>query len=354
MEFRSNVNKKLDLAVLVFSLLTIVVYIPTLLKRAEAADTIFRHTVPTAGDDHEYQIQAVNLLHGFGFADSISLPLETYHLDLSTKLGARLEEQYREEGLQKPSHSFYRGPGLPLLLSATYWAFGNRTIVARRLLATLVWLTAVVLVLAGAYMAGWIGSLAGGVAALYYVNYFAEGGKQTFGTFGHIMTEIPSAFGIAFFVLLFLMFVRKKAVTMLILASVSYLAVVFARSNFIVALPFLLLYLCHLRRPWREFFLMGAIVVIPVGLWSLYASVTLGRWVGFTTQGEIAFPQFNNIGVLNGVGPERAYQGEWNPGFELDKDGNWILPTPYKYGLEPGENGWIKGLTFWKNNLTQL
>src|SRR5262249_20199124 len=34
--------------------------------------------------------------------------------------------------------------------------------------------------------------------------------------------------------------------------------------------------------------------------------------------------------------------------------GKWILPTPYRNGAKPGENGWIKGFTFWRDNITHL
>src|ERR1043166_8471424 len=111
MESRPNVNRKLDLAFLVFALLAISVQLPGLLKRAEVADEKSRQSIPTTGDDHDYQIHAVNLLNGFGFAESMSLPLETYHLDLTTEAGARLRERSGEEGLLRPRYSFYRAPG---------------------------------------------------------------------------------------------------------------------------------------------------------------------------------------------------------------------------------------------------
>src|ERR1044071_2396514 len=120
MESRPNVNRKLDLAFLVLALVAISVQLPGLLKRAEVADEKSPHSIPTTGDHHDYQIHAVNLLHRLGFAESMSLPLETYHLDLTAEAGARLQQPSATGGkrvgegsdlLEKQSHRDWRLDG---------------------------------------------------------------------------------------------------------------------------------------------------------------------------------------------------------------------------------------------------
>ncbi|MFN8455553.1 MAG: hypothetical protein U0401_12945 [Anaerolineae bacterium] len=289
-------------------LIVIAGYLPKLLDQAEIADLNTNHSVPTVGDDSSYTVAAINLLNGLGFADTISLPLETYRLDLTTPLGVYYQQTYAAQGPVAPEYSFYRAPGFPFLLSGAYALFGTETIVARRLLAILTWLTALLIVALGFYLAGWVGSLAGGVTALYHLNYFSDAGVPTF---ERILTEIPTAFWIVLFGFLFSIYLSKRRWPILLGAVAALTCAILTRSNFLLVLPFLLIYLYFRHRHLPELLLVGMTVVLPVGMWSLYASITLGQPVAVTTQGEVAFPQFNNLDVLEGVGPQRALQGGW-------------------------------------------
>src|SRR5258708_28992570 len=55
--------------------------------------------------------------------------------------------------------------------------------------------------------------------------------------------------------------------------------------------------------------------------------------------------------VLTGI-PEISPPGRWNPGIGFDTKGVPFLD--YHNDAQPGENGWVKGLTFWRDHLDLL
>src|SRR5258708_36916111 len=96
-----------------FFTLLILLQAPSLFAKSDEINLKFNDLIPVAGDTHEYQRLAVNLLNGRGFTDSIVLPLETYHLDPSfSPLGKLLENTYNTNGHKtKARYSFYSSPG---------------------------------------------------------------------------------------------------------------------------------------------------------------------------------------------------------------------------------------------------
>jgi hypothetical protein len=302
--------------------------------------------VLTVGDDINYQAIAVNLLYGLGFADTISLPLETYRFDLNSEWGKHYENKIAEQGLQKPSPSFYRAPGFPLLLSSTYAVFGYKVLVARKMLAVLAWLTSLLALLTGAFLAGWLGTVAGGFTALYYLKY------SGMLNFERILTEIPAAFWVMVFCFFLVVYLRNRKFTFLILWAISLGGLIFFRVNFLPALPFILLYLYFKGHRRRDCLVALFIIGLPIIAWCIYASTSLGRPIMMTTQGERAFQECNNIDTLEGIGPQRWNQGGWNPGWVIHEDGTYTRTN--RHAWKPGENGWVIGLTFWWENLSQL
>ena len=339
-------SKKISAGVFLLFFLILGFHLPRLIYQANLADEKFAGTVPTIGDDSSYQLNAINFLNGFGFADSLSLRIEEYHLDLTTELGKYYKDTYEQKGRMPPHCSFYRAPGFPLLLSATYAIFGTETIVARRLLAALTWLTALFILVIGAYLAGGIGTVAGALTAFYYLNY------SSVINFERILTEVPASFWVAFFVLLFSAYLENKSILFLILSSLCLSAIIFTRANFLPAIPFLLFYLYLQKTRGRDLLVFGSIPILLVGIWCSYASLYLGRPTLMTTQGQVAFPECNNIDVLEGIGPQRWNQGGWNPGWKLNADGTYT--NTQRYALREGENGWLKGLSFWIENPEKL
>jgi hypothetical protein len=333
-------HNKLALMIFVGFLVIIGSHLPALLDQADVADENLSRSVPTMGDDKGYQILAINFLNGLGFSEAVSLPLETYHLDLDSECGAYIKKTYEANG-RVPAWSvqFYRAPGFPLLLGATYGIFGNQTLIARRMLAVLLLLT-------GSCMAGWLGALAGGIVALSHLNC------SVLLDFERMLTEIPSAFWVALFAFWFTVYLKKDHISVLILSAISLAGIVLTRPNFLPVLLLILIYLYLRKHRLRELVILGAIVSVPVVAWCVYASVATGDLVTLTTQGQVAFPECNNIDTLEGIGPQRWNQGKWNPGWELLKDGSYV--NTFRHSPKPGESGWIKGLTFWKENITQL
>jgi 4-amino-4-deoxy-L-arabinose transferase-like glycosyltransferase len=316
-----------------------------MIVEAKSIDEELGGTVPTQGDDHDYQILAVNLLAGKGFASSISLPLNIYHLDLETDFGEQAIAQYQANGpVDPPAYTFYRAPGFPLLLAVAYRIFGIHTLVARLLLVALAWLTAVILLLLGAQLADWLGAICGALVGLYLLTFHPSVNAA------RILTETPAMFWVALFALCFTIYLRKRQFTTLFLAALTLTCAIYTRSNTVMALPFFLLTI-WLSDHRRDAIIFLSIILVPISVWSIYASTTRGQFTAFTTQSEIAFPQFNNRDVLEGVGPDRLLQGLWNPGYYLE-DGT--LLNDYHNAAQEGENGWVKGLTFWYENNEQL
>jgi SAM-dependent methyltransferase len=331
-------------AVLIATLLMLLFQLRVLWGRALTADNAMRSTIYSMGDDFEYQMLAVNLLRGRGFTEAIIGPLADYHLDLTSSFGEVIVEQYEKTGTYL-GLTFYRTPGFPLVLSMAYAIFGLKTAVARLLLAMLAWLTSILLLLIGRFSGGPMNWVAGSIVALGFLYHPMIDLQRT-------LTEIPATFWITLFALLYMLYLRRSQRWLLVCASVAYAGAVYTRSLFLTSLPLLMAYEYGRRRQYQPLLIVGAIVLLPVAAWSIYASAAAGKIIPFTTQSEIAFPQYNNIDVLEGVGPNHFMQGGWNPGWLQDKQGVWH--SDYRYAPQPGENGWVKGLTFWRQHYLQL
>lgn len=320
-----------------------------LLADARAVDTILNGKVPTNGDDHEYQRLAINLRYGVGYTGDLLLPIETYKLDLTTPFGRQLAQQYHAEGnVKNPAiWNFYRAPGYPMLLSIAYSIFGDSTLTARYLAAVLIWAVAMLTLITGAIWAGWRGALAGGIVGIIYLlpyvirNWGAES----------LMTEVPTTFWMALFGLCFVLFQKTGRVSYFLGLAVILVCLIYTRANMLLLLPLFVVYFAITKVAWRRIILFSVVVAVPVGLWTAFASVNLGSFVSFTTQGAIAFPQYNNISVIEGVGPDRLFQGEWNPGYHLESG---RLVRDNRFMPKEGENGYLLGLSFWRDNPTLL
>ena len=328
-----------------FLLLTIL-----LLNRARAFDAASGGTVPTTGDDWNYQTLAVNLLYGLGYRNDYILPLETYHLDLTTPKGVELRNRYADQGSihYDADANFYRAPGYPLLLSLSYRVSGNSTRNARYGTVILIFGVAILLTLMGGIWAGWRGILAAGtIGLLYMFPSFMRGSDLN-----RLLTEVPTTFWITLFAFFFVLHQKTRRSGYLLLAAVALACAIFTRAVLFIAFPPLILFCLATKVRLRLIALFSTLIILPIVVWSLYASTTAHKVIVFTTQGEIAFPQFNNVDVLDGVGPQHLYQGGWNPGRVLNADGTWI--SDYHNAAQPGENGWLKGLAFWRDNFLQL
>jgi hypothetical protein len=341
--------RKQNLLIVLF----LILYLPfflMLLSEARAYDLRYGGTVPTIGDELDYQPLAVNLLYGVGYKQDLVLPLELYNLDLTTPRGQQLARQYQLKGIVKvePVMHFYRGPGFPAFLSVVYSLFGNTTLVGRLMTAILIVAVAVLILLTGSNWAGWRGTLAGGIAGLLYLL------PQVLRTWDvdRLLTEVPSTFWVTLFGFLFVLHQKTQRTSYFLLATLALLCALFTRSNLMTLLPLLLVVFVLQRYPLRLIVAFVIILAVPLGLWSLYATAQLGKFVTLTTQGEIAFPQYNNPDVLYGIDADHTFQGDWNPGWYYNEAGE--LTTDYLYAPQPGENGWVKGFRFWLENPLQV
>ncbi len=320
--------------------------LPVVLEQAERSDRLMKGTLPVEGDSPEYQVLGVNLLYGRGFAYSVTLPPETYHLDLTTQWGRDLKEQSEKGALPQPAvYTFYRAPGLPLLLSVTYGVFGNNTLNARRMFAVQAVVTALLLLATGTLLAGAPGALAGGLTGLYYLS-----DEPRLYQFVDFLTEAPTAFWVALFCCLFVLYLKQRRFLWLVLAALALAGGTLTRSNLLPIAPFVAIYLWRSGHSLRRIALLVSIVFVPVITWSAYASLTMGKLVVFSTQGENAFPQYNNLDIV--YGNEFGRPGDWLAG-----RGRLVIGAggaTYSNAPQPGENGWAKGLTFWRDNVLLL
>lgn len=344
---RDNNYRSFRLFLIILFAVTILAHLPLLLDKAKASDKKYAQQVNTGADDLEYQILAVNLLNGYGFDDGINLPINEYHLDLTTPWGQQTLDTYQKNPTElRNRYTFYRAPGFPLMLAGTYALFGNSTMIARNMLVALALLTALCLLAIGTIWAGWIGTLAGGLVAIYYLDFHP--GLFDFET---ILTEGPSAFLVACFSLCIILYLKKRSRLWLYLSAICLSFTILVRANWLIVVPFFLCYLWLEHISFKQLIIFGLITILPLLAWSTYASFTMDKLVILTTQGEPTFPQYNNRDVLEGIGPDHSGQGGWQPGREYDAQGHYIND---RNDPEPGENGYIKGLTFWRDNITQL
>ena len=309
-------------------------YLPIMWGKAEQVDRAFDGKI-ARWDDRMYQAQAINLIHGYGYSTFPHLPKEKYYLTVPLDSGVGY-------------FTFKFPPGVSFMMGAAYRLLGEKTLSVRLMYATIIWFTAVLLLLAGYSMAGWLGAVAGGLVGFYYmVQGGGVAGAEGFYN-GRTLSEPIAVLWISFFTLLFTLYLKKDLPLYLYLSAISLIGFVFTRANFLTVIPLLYLFLYLTRRNLTQLSIFIAITTIPIIAWSIYASMTTKHLIIFTTQGEQDFPLFNNMDVITGFGPEEINQGNWQPGFAYTKKGE-IYIDGYNFA-GPNENGWIKGLSFWINN----
>ena len=329
---------RLGALVLVFVYLSSL--LPGIVWAARHMDKLAEQRVPP-WDDSDYQALAVNLLHGYGFTESLLLPLEEYKTS-------------RDESLFNPDYifRFYRAPGFVFLLTGLYAITGVSSLAARLMIGILIWFTALLLPWIGDRLAGWVGSLAGGLAGYFLIKLsLLMKGPEGYLS-GRILTEPLTAFLVTQFALLCILYHQKRHRGFLYLACLTLAGVVLTRANFLTALPIFLIWIFYETRQWKPVIIAATFLFLPILAWSGYASYVLQSPVLLTTQGSQDFPRFNNPEVITGFGPERLHQGGWQPGFIMGADGEPILTN--SNAVKAGENGWLKGLQFWFSNPEKL
>jgi hypothetical protein len=321
-----------------------------LLLEARAMDAWLGGLVPITGDDHEYHRLAVNLRYGYGWTESILPPIEQYHYDFSSDLGQQFLSQFQEQGIVDVDTiwDFYRAPGYPAFLSIFYTVFGTTSLVGRSMTAVLVGAIALLITLTGSIWAGWRGALAGGIAGLLYMT---PGVIRIWGM-DALMTEVSSTFWVTLFAFFFVLYQKTHRPFYFVFMVFALIWALFTRANLVTLLPLLFFYFIAARVPRLLIAFFVIALAVPLVLWAAFASSQMGRLVTMTTQGEIAFPQYHNIQVLEGIGPDRLYQGDWNLGRHFDENG--VLVPDWRFAPQPGENGWVKGFRFWLENPLQV
>jgi hypothetical protein len=334
--------------ILIFVFLLVMAHLGhQLFKAAADADRVMNKKVSTDGDAHGYQKTAVNILHGFGPADSESLPLEEYKLDLSTPWGLEALKYEKEHGPREVISRFDRPPGFPFMMAVVYAVTGVETIYARYLLAACVFFGSLFLAIGGYFAGNKIGAIAGMITALFYISTAQPS------WFEGILTEIPASFWVACFFMFFACYERlsKYRSVLMLFSAISLEMFIFTRFNFFTTVPFIFLYLLYRRAPIRHICIFLAVTILPLVIWSAVATKSLGKLTIISTQGSGLFATSNNSDSLYGVGSDGWNRGGWNPGWVKSETGS--LSCDYKH-LPSDGSGWSYGLNFWKNNITKL
>ncbi len=306
-----------------------------LINLTKIVDLQTSHSVVSGVDDIEYVTPAVNLVYGYGYVQSIILPLEIYHTGPVGFLVPRGPGQYFIS--QRP-------PGTSLLLAGIYGLFGTGTIYPRMVFIILAWVTGLLLLFTGTMLAGWIGAIAGGLAGLYYC-VFSQAVDYALGL-GVINSEIPSIFWISLFALVFVIFLKKLKVLPLIISAFCLSCFVMTRGNYFPSVFFLFVWmLIFLGKPFRKkSFLFLVLVLLPSIFWSIYIKA-FQQVTGYYYQPQAvsAFAITNNLDVLEGVGPAHVNRGDWPP-----QDGVYLVNgLEPDYWPKPGEDPTLKALKFW-------
>jgi hypothetical protein len=321
-----------------------------LLLDARAVDAQLGGLIPITGDDHEYHRLAINLRYGHSWTESILPPIEQYHYDFSSDLGQQFLRQFQEQGIVDldPVWDFYRAPGYPAFLSIFYTVFGATPLVGRSMTAVLIGAIALLITLTGSNWAGWRGALAGGIAGVLYMfpDVIRIWGMNA------LMTEVSSTFWVTVFAFFFVLYQKTRRPVYFVFLVFALIWALFTRANLVTLLPLLFLYFIIARYPRSLIAFFVIALAVPLVLWAAFASSQMGKLVTMTTQGELAFPQYHNIDVLEGIGPERLYQGDWNPGYVIGENGD--VTIDWRHASQPGENGWVKGFQFWLENPLQV
>lgn len=301
-------------------------------------------------DQVQYQLLAVNFAHGHGFTDAILEPVETYNfaLDITDPVALEALSTEHQKMTAGARRDFYRAPGFPIMLGATYAIGGNTMLTAEVLRITMIGAIAYLLLVSGALWGGLRGTIIGGIVGLLYLTpemirpWSAE----------RVMTEVPTTFLVTLFTLFMVIYGRNRKTWVMVVIGLTFAAMMLTRANFLTALPMLIGYFWLRFVPHKQIAIFTVCAVVPIALWSVYASSHVGKIVSLTTQGEFAFPQFNNDGVLNGAPGAPWTMGMWNPSSNIDPQTG--IASFWDYAPQEGENGWVKGFTYWRDNLQEL
>jgi hypothetical protein len=328
--------------------------IPWVLTREyQRVTTTFGRYAPSGGDTLDYQPLAVNIARRHGYTITLYRSLSSYGFRVDTRNTRFLQREQDTDGMVSsvPEQDFYRAPGWPLLLAGIYTLFDVDARAARIALAVMVWLTSVGLAALGYVIARNRGLAAGAIVGMFYA-ILPEVLRSW--TLEPLLTEIPAALWATLFALLLALYERRRGIGWMIAAALAYACLALTRSNYLLAVPFFMIYLLWRARSLVPPLIFAVIIGLPVAGWSLYASAQNGRFVPLSTQSDIAYTHFNNPDVITGVGPFRFARGGWSPGWIMSEDGTRLIALDWRYMRQPGSSGFSQALRFWRENLLQL
>ncbi|MGO8705567.1 MAG: hypothetical protein ACLQVA_17280 [Candidatus Brocadiia bacterium] len=273
---------------------------------ALAAHALHKYPVPSnasfIADARDYQLLAVNLVRAHRYEVAQVLPSEQYAF---APAAARDD---RNRPAAPAAETFYRSPGYPVALAIIYRIFGVRPDIVMLLqLLGLVAMAALLPLLGHGLLGarGFVGGILGGIAL---VHFHADAALA-------ILSEVLICLCVFLVLAAWVLFQRRGDWVAGIALGAS-LALALLVKGSLIFLPAFFLGYALLRafgsRAYRMSDILTAIavMVVPVVLWSGYATARCGRPVFVSTQGADIMLAGNNEYTLS--------HGHWNPQWQDD------------------------------------
>ncbi|MGD0999837.1 MAG: hypothetical protein ABSA67_03975 [Candidatus Brocadiia bacterium] len=277
---------------------------------ALAAYALHKYPVPSnasfIADARDYQLLAVNLLKAHRYDVAEILPSEQYAFEPAAARDDRNRPAAAGEGAG--AGTFYRAPGYPVALAVIYRLFGVRPDIVMLLqLLGLVAMAALLPLLGHGLLGvrGFAGGIIGGIAL---VHLHADAALA-------ILSEVLICLCVFLVLAAWVLFQRRRD-WIAGMALGASLAVALLVKGSLIFLPAFFLGYAFLRafgsRAYRMSAVMTtiAVTVVPVALWSGYATVRTGRPTFVSTQGPDILLAGNNEYTLS--------RGHWNPQWQDD------------------------------------
>ena len=283
MKVRLSTKTVLGIIACLFSLYAIYFY----------STTTYPNTVLFQGDEVDYQPMALNFARGHGLLRPGNLePNADYKFVIEDQNIGYIDTFFN--GKNRDEWKFTRNPGWPVVLGVIYMVFGNNPVWAYRMEMLFLIISAVSLTWIGWKCWGKQGVWAGIPAGFVFLNLYREISER----------PLTEPLMILMLSLVFVWFIRFKepptrwrAVVMGLLLSFSLLV----KGSFLflpVLFPIYALLIFHKKLTRKKLLdTMGFLaigIVIPLAIWSTYASIKDGQFLFLSHQGQYLLQSGNN------------------------------------------------------------
>jgi 4-amino-4-deoxy-L-arabinose transferase-like glycosyltransferase len=280
-------------------------------------------TASFSDDAADYQSLALNLLRGQPYEAAPILSFDEYGFEATHARDERDRLAAAGEGVSPGA--FHRAPGYPVALAIIYRLFGERPDIV--MLIQLLGLAAVaaLLPLLGHGLLGWrgfVGGILGGIGLVHF-----RGGDAL-----NILTEVLICLCVFLVLAAWILFQRRRDWIAGIALGASLALALLVKGSLIFLPVFFLGYALLRAFGSKEYRVPAvltamAVMVVPVALWSGYATERCGRLVFISTQGPDILLAGNNEYALA--------HGDWSPQWMSDPNSFYSRAMREQPGRSP-------------------